>query len=145
MAWHLSLENLYHFSKDRRHTFLHGLQIFDMAETYIKLMLNPFSDPPKSHNVTNTLNEYSDTLNKNVLLIYKQALSKTVYLGQSRANNTCVSLLSHNESNSGTSAKFPSSVSSSKFGVWRLFRRENSPEPSARLAAIRKTRQAMYV
>jgi hypothetical protein len=48
VACHLSAGNvfyLYHFSRERRHTFLHSLQIFSVGETNIQLLCK-LSDPP---------------------------------------------------------------------------------------------------
>jgi hypothetical protein len=64
VSWHLSLEHfyyLYHFSQEGRYTFLHGLQIISMTETYKMLILQ------NRRKVTNTFNEGSGMRNKNVV------------------------------------------------------------------------------
>ena len=46
MAYHVSLESvclLYYFSRQRKHSFLHGLRNFRVGETYMKLTQNSLS------------------------------------------------------------------------------------------------------
>jgi hypothetical protein len=49
VAWQLSLENLYHISRESLHTVLRGLRTTSTDETYTKLTLGPLTNTPKSY------------------------------------------------------------------------------------------------
>jgi len=73
------------FSRKRRHTLLYGLQTFNMGETDINRA-----------DVVNSLNEGSDTRNKNVQNYVPSFIKKKIVnLKQLEANNTRVQFPLH--------------------------------------------------